>query len=74
MEAGVICILLAHLGAFNVLASLCSGPGWFESHFVGNPEARFSRVMAHMYMCVGCGCSLLLDICIFLMFEGPKED
>ena len=30
--------------------------------------------MAHMYMCVGCGCSLLLDICIFLMFEGPKED
>ena len=32
------------------------------------------HVMAHMYMCVGCGCSLLLDICIFLMFEGPKED
>ena len=41
---------------------------------VGNPEARFSHVMAHMYMCVGSGCSLLLDICIFLMFEGPKED
>ena len=58
---------------FNVLASPCSGPGWFKSHFVGNPEARFSHVMAHMYMCVGCGCSLLLDICIFLMFEGPSS-
>ena len=47
---------------------------WFESHFVGNHEARFSQVMAHMYMCVGCRCSLLLDICIFLMFGSPKED
>ena len=37
-----------------------SGPGWFESHFVGNPEARFSHVVAHMYMCVGSGSSLLL--------------
>ena len=30
--------------------------------------------LSDLYMCVGCGCSLLLDICIFLMFEGPKED
>ena len=22
--------------------------GWFESHFVGNPKDRFSRVTAHM--------------------------
>ena len=55
------------------LASQCSGLGWFESHFVGNPEARFSHAMVHMYMCVGCRCSLLSDICISLMFEGPKE-
>ena len=27
---------------FNFLASLCSWAGWFESQFVGNPEARFS--------------------------------
>ena len=25
---------------FNFLASLCSQAGWFESHFVGNPEDR----------------------------------
>ena len=33
---------------FNFLASLCSWAGWFESHFVGNPEDRFSRSGAHM--------------------------
>ena len=25
---------------FNFLASLCSGPGWFESHLVGNPKDK----------------------------------
>ena len=28
---------------FNFLASLCSWAYWFESHFVWNPEDRFSR-------------------------------
>ena len=59
---------------FNVLASLCSGPGWFESHFVGNPEARISQVMAHMYMCVGCGCSLLLIYVFSLGLRAPRRD
>ena len=31
---------------FNFLASLCSWAAWFESHFVQNPEDRFSRVLA----------------------------
>ena len=33
---------------FNVLASLCSWAGWFESHYVGNPEDRFSPDAAHI--------------------------
>ena len=33
---------------FNYPASLCSWAGWFESHFVGNPEDRCSRVTAHL--------------------------
>ena len=32
---------------FNFLASLCSYGDGFESHFVGNPEDRFSRDIAH---------------------------
>ena len=36
---------------FNFLASLCSWAGWFESHFVGNPEDRFSRVTAQISQC-----------------------
>ena len=31
-------------------ASLCSWGYWFESHFVGNPEDRFSRGEAHLIM------------------------
>ena len=34
---------------FNFLANLCSRVGWFESHFVGNPEDRFSRVPTRIY-------------------------
>ena len=41
-------IFTCYEGSFNFLASLCSWAGWFEAHFVGNPEARFSRVAAHM--------------------------
>ena len=33
---------------FNILASLCSWAGWFESDFVGNPEDRFSRDEAQL--------------------------
>ena len=33
---------------FKFLASLCSLAGWFESHFVENPENRFSRSQAHI--------------------------
>ena len=28
--------------------SLCSWAGWFKSHFVGNPEDRFSHFTAHL--------------------------
>ena len=33
---------------FNILASLCSWAGWFESDFVGSPEDRFSRDEAQL--------------------------
>ena len=33
--------VLAISEIFNFLASLCRLAGWFESHFVGNPEDRF---------------------------------
>ena len=36
--------------SFIFLASLCSWAGLFESHFVGNPEDRFSRDEAHLYV------------------------
>ena len=32
---------------FNILTSLCSWAGWFESHLVENPADRFSRDEAH---------------------------
>ena len=35
---------------FNFLASLCGWTGWFESHYVGNPEDKFSRVAAQIYL------------------------
>ena len=35
---------------FNFLASHCSWAGCFESHFVGNPEDRFSHVAAQFIM------------------------
>ena len=34
---------------FKFLASLCSWAGWFESHFVRNPEDRFSSIAAHIW-------------------------
>ena len=33
-----------------VLASLCSRTDWFDSYLVRNPEDRFSRAMALMYL------------------------
>ena len=33
---------------FNSLVSLCSWAVWFESRFVKNSKASFSRVMAHL--------------------------
>ena len=33
---------------FKFPANLCSRAGWFESHFVGNPKDRFSRVAARL--------------------------
>ena len=35
------------------LASFCSWAGWFESHFVGSPEDRFSRTVAHILVMSG---------------------
>ena len=34
----------------NFLASLCSWEDWFETRFVGNPENRFCRDEAHLFM------------------------
>ena len=34
--------------SFSLIAGLCSWADWFESHFVGNPEDRVSRVAAHI--------------------------
>ena len=39
---------------FNFLSSLFSRRDWFETRFVGNPEDRFSRVVA----CVACSTAL----------------
>ena len=61
---------------FNVLASLCSGPSRFESHFVGNLEAMFkffSRHGPYVYVCVGCGCSLLLIYVFSLCLRAPRK-
>ena len=33
---------------FNILANLRSWGDWFEFHFIGNSEDRFSRVTAHI--------------------------
>ena len=33
-----------------ILASLCRRTDWFESYLVNNPEDRFSRAMALMYL------------------------
>ena len=33
---------------FNIQASLSSCADWFEFYMVGNPDDKFSRVMAHM--------------------------
>ena len=54
-----------------LITCFCSGPGWFESHFVRNSKARFSHVMAHMYMCVWCRCSLLLIYVFSLCLRAP---
>ena len=35
---------------FNILSSLCSWAGWFESYSVGNPEGRPSNVKALIYV------------------------
>ena len=39
---------LATSDNFDFIASLCSCGDLFESHFVGDPEDRFSRDEAHM--------------------------
>ena len=41
----------------NFLASLFSRGDWFETRFVGNPEDRFSRVLA-AYISVACSTAL----------------
>ena len=42
---------------FIILASLCSQAGWFESHFIGNPEDRLSCDEAHLIVVfLSCGC------------------
>ena len=37
----------------NFLASLCSWGDWFETRFVRNPEDRFSRDEAHIWLYMG---------------------
>ena len=43
-------ILTCYEWNFIFLASLCSWAGWFEYHYVGNPEGRFSYVEAHIVL------------------------
>ena len=38
---------------FDRLARLLSKAGWFEYHFIGNPEDRFSRVETHIIRAIG---------------------
>ena len=40
--------IISILAYAKFLASLCSCADWFESHFVENPEDRFSRVEDHI--------------------------
>ena len=40
-----------YIHKFKPSASLCSWADWFESNLVKNPEDRFSRDMAHMWLC-----------------------
>ena len=38
----------------KILASLCSCAGWFDHHFVGNPEDRFCHVEANIILTIIC--------------------
>ena len=46
---------------FKTLASLCSWAGRFESYLVADPEDRFSRDEAHLY--VGYRCEERWRVC-----------
>ena len=51
----------AYMRNFKPLASLWSCAGWFESHLVRNPEHRFSRDVAHIWMGL---CMKLCIVCV----------
>ena len=44
--------LVFYIQNFKTLASFCSWAGRIESHLVGNPEDRFSRGVAQLFLCL----------------------
>ena len=59
---------------FNFLASLLSRGDWFETCFVGNPEDRFSRVVAS-YISVACSAALgqILQLQQIIIFKQVAQ-
>ena len=57
---------------FQFLASLFSQRDWFKTRFVGNPEDRFSRVVA----CVACSTALghILQVQQILKLKKNNEE
>ena len=57
------------------LASLFSRGEWFETRFVGNPEDRFSRVVAS-YISVACSTALeqILQVQQIIIFKKNNEE
>ena len=54
---------------FNFLTSLCNWGDKFETRFVGNPEDRFSRVEAHIILCLFFQILLLFFHAFLLFFQ-----
>ena len=63
---------------FDILAILCSWGDWFESHFDGNPEGRFSRYEAHItlhpYCIQNCQNSTRSEKCSLVEWWTPDKE
>ena len=59
---------------FIFLASICSWAGWFESHFLGQPEDRFCRNEAQISLpCLIRTLTILLVLTLWLYFERSNQ-